>query len=110
MYRAGELCVRPYVLLGSSTGDGILGWRRALSYRSAAMMVVCIRCSGRATTMLTYDHAGAEAYLDDVKGHERMFDGMLLCENHAGRFVAPVGWITTDRRRHDPRRFPGEGD
>lgn len=110
MYRAGELCARPYVLLGSSTGDGILGWRRALSYRSAAMMVACVRCSGRATTMLTYDHAGAEAYLDDVKGHERMFDGMLLCENHAGRFVAPVGWITTDRRRHDPRRFLSEGD
>lgn len=94
---------------GSPKGDGILGWRRGLPYRSAAMMVACVRCSGRATTMLTYDHAGAEAYLDDVKGHERMFDGMLLCEDHAGRFVAPVGWVTIDRRRGDPRLFSGEG-
>lgn len=73
------------------------------------MMVACVRCSVRATTMLTYDHAGAEAYLDDVKGHERMYDGMLLCENHASRFVAPRGWVTTDRRRGDPRRPAGEG-
>ncbi len=72
-------------------------------------MVACIRCSGRATTMLTYDHAGAHAYLDDVKGHEQKFDGMMLCEAHAGRFSAPVGWTTTDRRRTDPRLFAGEG-
>ncbi|MEN8115322.1 MAG: DUF3499 family protein [Actinomycetota bacterium] len=73
------------------------------------MMVSCIRCSGRATTMLTYDHAEAEAYLDDVRGHERSYNGMLLCEKHAGRFVAPVGWTTMDRRRIDPRLFSGEG-
>ncbi len=60
--------------------------------------------------MLTYDHAGAHAFLDDVRGHERGHDGMMLCENHAGRFVAPVGWMTTDRRAVDPRLFAGEGD
>ncbi len=59
--------------------------------------------------MLTYDHAGAHAFLDDVRGHERSYDGMMLCEEHAGRFVAPVGWQTTDRRRADPRLFSGEG-
>jgi hypothetical protein len=86
----------------------ILGWSEASPYRSAAMMVACIRCSGRATTMLTYDHAGAHAFLDDVHGHERGHDGMMLCEDHAGRFVAPVGWVTSDRRTVDPRLFIGE--
>lgn len=109
MCRAEGPCARPFVSLGSSECEGILGCQRDLSYRSAAMMVACVRCSGRATTMLTYDHAGAEAYLDDVKGHERMYDGMLLCEDHAGGFVAPLGWITTDRRQPDPRRFTGKG-
>jgi len=74
------------------------------------MMVICIRCLGRASTVLTYDHASAEAYLDDVLGHERSYDGMLLCENHAGRFTAPRGWDTIDRRRDVPRRFTKGAD
>ncbi|MEE8485707.1 MAG: hypothetical protein V3S38_04030 [Acidimicrobiia bacterium] len=73
------------------------------------MMVACVRCSGRATTMLTYDHAGAAAFLDDVQGHERLYDGMLLCERHASGFVAPVGWTTTDRRARGSRDFDGGG-
>ena len=58
--------------------------------------------SGRATTVLTYDHASAEAYLDRARGHERVFDGMLLCESHARRFTAPRGWDTIDRRDDTP--------
>ena len=60
--------------------------------------------------MLTYDHARAHAFLDDVHGHERGYDGMMLCEDHAGRFVAPVGWMTTDRRVTDSRLFADEGN
>ncbi len=72
------------------------------------MTISCIRCSGRATTLLTYDHASAEAYLDDARGHERMFDGMLLCEPHARRFTAPRGWDTIDRRGDGSRMSFGE--
>ncbi|MCL1594246.1 MAG: DUF3499 domain-containing protein [Actinomycetia bacterium] len=72
------------------------------------MTISCIRCPGRATTLLTYDHASAEAYLDDARGHERAFDGMLLCESHARRFTAPQGWDTIDRRNGGPRSFAGE--
>ncbi len=61
-------------------------------------MPVCVRCQGRATTMLTYRHADATAYLDDVQGHEQRHDGILLCAEHAGRFSAPLGWETIDRR------------
>lgn len=61
-------------------------------------MPTCIRCQGRATTVLTYHHADAAAFLDDVAGHEKGYDGILLCDLHATRFSAPQGWTTTDRR------------
>lgn len=48
--------------------------------------------------MLTYHHAAAKAFLDDVQGHEQRHDGILLCAEHAGRFSAPFGWETIDRR------------
>lgn len=51
--------------------------------------------------MLTYRHAAATAYLDAAKGHEQNYDGILLCDLHAQRFSAPVGWTTIDRTRSD---------
>lgn len=69
------------------------------------MTTTCVRCTGRVTTLLTYDHGNAEAYLDDVHGDERVYHGMLLCEVHAGRFTAPRGWQTIDRRGDAPRLF-----
>jgi hypothetical protein len=62
------------------------------------MITACIRCHGRATTLLTYHHADARAYLDDAHGHERVYDGIALCAIHAERFSAPLGWTTLDRR------------
>ena len=63
------------------------------------MPVSCVRCMHRATSVLTYDHAGAEAYLDDASGTEASYDGLVLCEGHAGRFTPPRGWTLVDRRR-----------
>ena len=62
------------------------------------MMPSCIRCQGRATTVLTYHHADAKAYLIQARGHEKSYDGILLCDTHAGRFTAPVGWTVEDQR------------
>jgi hypothetical protein len=62
------------------------------------MTVPCIRCSTRATALLSYDHAAAEAYLDDATGDEPPYRGILLCSPHAARFTAPVGWGIIDRR------------
>ena len=73
------------------------------------MTVACVRCSHRATSVLTYDHAGAEAYLDDARGNEERFEGLLLCEAHAGRFSAPIGWQLHDRRRRDHTLFDRGG-
>ena len=71
------------------------------------MSVSCVRCPVRATSILTYDHAGAEAYLDDATGTEASYQGMVLCEIHARRFTPPRGWSLIDRRTADPRLFGG---
>ncbi len=52
--------------------------------------------------MLTYRHAAATAYLDAAKGHEQSYDGILLCDVHASRFSAPLGWTTVDRTGSEP--------
>lgn len=57
--------------------------------------------------MLTYRHADATAYLDIAKGYEKSYHGILLCESHAGRFTAPVGWTTVDRRDQPPEGNTG---
>jgi hypothetical protein len=62
------------------------------------MITACIRCHGRATTLLTYHHADARAFLDDAHGHEPVYQGIPLCAIHAERFSAPRGWTTLDRR------------
>jgi hypothetical protein len=62
------------------------------------MTASCTRCPARGTTLLTYDHASAEVYLDDARGDEQRYEGIVLCEEHAGRFTAPRGWGIIDRR------------
>lgn len=59
--------------------------------------------------MLTYDHAGAEAYLDDARGNEASYEGLALCETHAHRFSPPRGWELVDRRTRDVRLFDDAG-
>lgn len=58
--------------------------------------------------MLTYHHADATAFLDAVVGHERSYEGILLCSTHAARFTAPQGWDTIDRRIRNPIGNTGE--
>jgi hypothetical protein len=48
--------------------------------------------------VLTYHHADATVCLDVVRGHEKSYDGILFCEDHANRFTAPVGWTIEDHR------------
>ena len=77
------------------------------SYLHAAMSVRCVRCSTSATSLLTYDHGAAEAYLADARGDEAAHEGLALCDGHAGRFVAPIGWNLFDHRTEDLTLFGG---
>ena len=77
------------------------------SYLHGAMRIRCVRCQGAATSVLTYNHGAAEAYLADARGDEASYEGLVLCEAHASRFVAPVGWRLLDRRTGDLTLFGG---
>jgi len=51
-------------------------------------------CGAPAVARLTYDHAGATAWLDEL-GAE---GGWSLCVRHADSLRVPVGWVCHDRR------------
>lgn len=83
----------------------ILGSEVVASYLHGAMSVQCVRCAKAATSVLTYNHRAAEAYLADARGDEASFEGLVLCEPHATRFIAPVGWRLIDHRTGDLTLF-----
>lgn len=58
---------------------------------------VCVKpgCGDPAAALLSYDHAGRTAWLDET-GLE---GGWALCSAHAGRLSVPNGWVRVDRRR-----------
>jgi len=55
----------------------------------------CTKCASPASSMLSFDYATAQAWLDDLVGKP---GGYHLCERHADRFAPPVGWSVSDRR------------
>jgi len=57
-------------------------------------------CGGPTAARLTYDHAGAKAWVDDPGGD----GGWSLCASHADRLRLPNGWTMVDRRVSRPAR------
>lgn len=57
---------------------------------------ICVKpgCGGSAAALLSYDHAGRTAWLDDP----HLEGGWALCAAHAGRLSVPNGWVRVDRR------------
>ena len=51
-------------------------------------------CGAPTAARLTYDHAGATAWVDDPGGE----GGWSLCGSHADRLRLPTGWTMVDRR------------
>ncbi len=51
-------------------------------------------CGDPTAARLTYDHAGATAWVDDPGGE----GGWSLCVSHANRLRLPTGWTMVDRR------------
>jgi hypothetical protein len=51
-----------------------------------------------ASSLLTYDHRGAEAYLDDATGTEENYEGFGCAPPMRAAFVPPRGWSLIDRR------------
>lgn len=51
-------------------------------------------CGDPTAARLTYDHAGATAWIDDPGAD----GGWSLCASHANRLRLPQGWTMLDRR------------
>lgn len=47
---------------------------------------------------MSFDYQAAAIWLDDFTGPIEPLTGYAMCEAHASRTIAPVGWILTDRR------------
>jgi len=47
---------------------------------------------------MAYDYADRMVWLDDLVAPLPPGGGYALCEYHAGRFTAPIGWTLIDRR------------
>ena len=58
----------------------------------------CAKCAEPASALLSYDYGAGEVWIDDHHGPIVPLTGHGLCEIHANRFTAPLGWLLTDRR------------
>lgn len=59
-------------------------------------------CSEDAAVTLTYQYAHAQVWLDPL-APERDPHAYDLCQRHAARLTAPMGWQVLDRRIVDRR-------
>ncbi len=60
--------------------------------------ISCARpgCQGKVAAWLTYDYGAQQLWIDDVPGASG--DHWGLCQGHAARLRAPLGWSALDRR------------
>ncbi len=59
------------------------------------MIVSCVRCAAPSAVAMNFNYDDRQVWLDDLG---EIDSGYLLCNTHAGRLTAPVGWTLTDRR------------
>jgi len=62
------------------------------------MGIHCCRCSGAAGAVLGFDYEAREVWLGDLVGELEIGADYALCDSHADRMTAPVGWLLTDNR------------
>lgn len=60
------------------------------------MLMPCVRCSAPASSMMAFDYAGREVWLEELEDVSQR--GYALCTAHADRLTPPAGWRLTDRR------------
>jgi len=63
------------------------------------MIEHCVRCGAPAGILMAFAYDDGLAWLEDLTGPVVPGAGYALCQAHADRFTAPVGWSLLDRRR-----------
>ena len=59
----------------------------------------CVRCGAPAGIKMTFAYDARLVWLDDLTPPVTPGLAYAMCESHADRFTAPVGWSLLDRRR-----------
>ena len=62
------------------------------------MGIHCCRCGGSASAVLGFDYGTRQVWLGDLVGELEIGADYALCEGHADRMTAPVGWSLADSR------------
>lgn len=63
------------------------------------MIERCVRCGGPAGIKMAFAYEARLVWLEDITQPVVRGLGYPLCEAHADRVSAPVGWSLVDRRR-----------
>ena len=62
------------------------------------MIERCVRCGAPAGILMAFAYDQGVVWLEDLSGPVVPGAGYALCQAHADRFTAPVGWTLLDRR------------
>ena len=62
------------------------------------MGIHCCRCGGTASAVLGFDYGTRRVWLGDLVGELEIGADYALCDSHADRMTAPVGWSLADSR------------
>ena len=62
------------------------------------MGIHCCRCGGTASAVLGFDYGARHVWLGDLAGELEIGADYALCDSHADRMTAPVGWSLADSR------------
>ena len=62
------------------------------------MIEHCVRCGAPAGIVRAFSYGPGIVWLEDLTAPVKPGAGYALCQSHADRFTAPVGWTLLDRR------------
>jgi hypothetical protein len=63
------------------------------------MIERCVRCGAPAGIVMAFAYGARLIWLEDLTAPVIPGAGYAMCESHADRLTAPVGWTLLDRRR-----------
>ncbi len=66
----------------------------------------CCRCPYPASAWMTFEYSASRIEMFELPDESDGYGGYALCDRHAGRMTAPVGWNLVDSRATMLTLFP----
>ena len=84
--------------LGRSIPIRKYAWNGHQRNNVITMLHTCVRCTGPAAAVMTFDYGQAEVWIDDLTDAPDPGQGYVLCGACGDRMTPPLGWRLSDRR------------